>query len=78
MKPLEILVDSVKTYYHTYTVIGYWPVSMQRFAGYSETASPEEAEKSILNKYHDISICGVIEGQHLCVDNCNYVRTNSN
>jgi len=66
--------DSAKTLYHNYTVLGYWPDSMQRFADYTEAANPEEAEKAVLNKHDGVSICAVIEGRHQCADNYEYVR----
>lgn len=68
--------DSAKTLRHNYyTVVGYWPDSMQRFADYIEAENLEEAEEAILNKHSGVSICAVIEGQHQCVDNYGYVRS---
>lgn len=61
--------------HNNYTVLGFWPDSMQRFSDYVEAANPNEAEKLMLNKHNGVSICAVIEGQHQCVDDFEYVRT---
>jgi site-specific DNA-cytosine methylase len=74
---IEWDADSAKTLHHNYTVIGYWPDSMQRFADYIEAENPEEAEKAIMDKHSGVSICAVIEGQHQCADNYGYVRSAS-
>ncbi|MDR1804351.1 MAG: hypothetical protein LBQ94_12180 [Treponema sp.] len=58
-----------------YTVTGYYADTMQRFADIVVAANPEEAERYILNKYIGVSICGVIEGRHQCVDIHELVRT---
>jgi hypothetical protein len=58
-----------------YTVIGYYVDTMQRFADIAAATNPEEAERCILNKYIGVSICGVIEGRHQCVDIHKLVRT---
>jgi site-specific DNA-cytosine methylase len=73
---IEWDTDSAKTLYRNYTVIGYWPGSMQRFADYIEAATPDDAEKEVIAKHNGVSICAVIEGRHQCVDSCEYVRNN--
>jgi len=48
---------------------------MQRFADTAIAANPEEAEQYILNKNCGVSICGIIEGLHHCVDAHEFVQT---
>jgi len=57
-----------------YTVIGYWPDTMQRFAASVEAVNPEDAEAATLHKHHGLAVCGVVEGQHQCVDSCELVH----
>jgi site-specific DNA-cytosine methylase len=71
---IEWETNSAKTLRHNYTVIGYWPDSMQRFADYIEAVNPQEAETAVLNKHNGVAICAVIEGRRQCVDNYEYVR----
>jgi hypothetical protein len=60
---------------NSYTTIGYWNDTMQRFADIVEAANPDEAERICLDQHHGLSICGVIEGQHHCVDFYEFART---
>jgi site-specific DNA-cytosine methylase len=71
---IEWDTDSAETLYHNYTVIGFWPDSMQRFADYIKAETPEKAERLILDKHKGISICAVIKGKHQCIDSYEYVR----
>lgn len=49
-----------------YTVIGLYTDNYQRFAECVRAASPEDAERRILEKYDhpDLCIAGVIRGDH--------------
>ena len=56
-----------------YTVIGYYSDTLQRFGEVYKASSPENAEKSCLRKHPEVAICGVVKGQHICVDTSAYV-----
>jgi hypothetical protein len=58
---------------HDYTVIGYYPDTLQRFGETYKASCPETAEKSCLLKHPDVAICGVVEGRLNCVDTSAYV-----
>lgn len=60
---------------YEYTIIGFYADTMQRFADTAIAANPEEAEQYILNKNCGVSICGIIEGLHHCVDAHEFVQT---
>ena len=56
-----------------YTVIGYYPDTLQRFGEAYKASSPKNAEKRCLQKHPDVAICGVVKGQQNCVDASVYV-----
>jgi len=58
-----------------YTVIGYWPDSMQRFAEHVEAIDHNIAEEICLKKYDVVAVCGVLAGHQQPVDTCETVRT---
>jgi len=60
---------------YEYTIIGYYTDTMQRFATTTTAMNPKEAEYGILNKYSNIAVCGIIAGQHYCVDAYEFVQT---
>jgi hypothetical protein len=51
-----------------FTVIGFWPDTDQRFATHVEAKNVTEAEAKCVERYTGVAICGVISGQHECVD----------
>ncbi len=56
-----------------FTVIGFYPDTMQRFCGHAHATNADAAEREILVEYPDIAICGVIAGKFDCVDSERYV-----
>lgn len=58
---------------HPFTIIGYHPSTMQRFATHLQAASPEEAEEHCLAKHPNVAVCGVLAGYQQCVDKAEHV-----
>lgn len=58
---------------HPFTIIGYYPSTMQRFATHIHAASPQEAEEQCLSKHPNIAVCGVFAGHQKCVDKAEFV-----
>lgn len=58
----------------SFTVIGYWPDTMQRFADAVRAASAADAEDRCLQKHNGVAVCGVLEGLHQPADRHEYVR----
>lgn len=52
----------------TFTVIGFWPDTGQRFSDVIFTTTATFAEEQCLQTYPGIAVCGVIAGSHLCID----------
>ena len=48
----------------TFTVIGYWPDSEQRFCEFVTAPDATSAETACLNKHPSLAVCGVVAGQH--------------
>jgi hypothetical protein len=57
-----------------FTVIGYWPDTMQRFADEVRAVSAAEAEDRCLKKHSGVAVCCVLEGSHHPADRHDYVR----
>ena len=57
-----------------YTVVGFWPDTMQRFAECFRALDPNDAEETCLNLFDGVSVCGVIKGRHNLLDAHTYVR----
>jgi hypothetical protein len=53
---------------NSYTVMGFWPDTMQRFAESFVAKDAEAAEEACFTKYGDVAICGVLNGKHTPVD----------
>jgi hypothetical protein len=51
-----------------FTVIGFWPDTDQRFATHVKAKNVAEAEAKCAERYASVAICGVLSGQHVCVD----------
>ena len=51
-----------------YTVIGYWPDSMQRFATIVYADTSDEAEIRCTSQHPGVAVCGVLLGRQVCVD----------
>jgi hypothetical protein len=61
-----------------YTVIGYYEDTGQRFATSVEAPDPDAAELAAAKEADsELSVCGVIEGDHPCVDTNSEVITYS-
>ena len=56
-----------------FTVIGFYPNTMQRFAESYRAPNPESAEKKCFRQYPEVAICGVVKGRHNCVDSATSV-----
>ena len=80
----EILKDTVRSRHELknkakrvqrhFTVIGFWDDTMQRFADSFRASTPDEAEEMCFRQHEGVSVCGVIEGKHNCLDSHAYVR----
>lgn len=53
---------------HTFTVVGYWPDSDQRFCTWLTAATASAAERQCLDEHPGISVCAVFDGKHAAVD----------
>ena len=51
-----------------FTVIGFWSDTDQRFATYVKAKNTTEAGAKCAEYHVDVTICGIIHGQHECVD----------
>ena len=58
----------------SFTVLGFWIDSLQRFATFVEANGPDEAEDSCIREHPDIAVCAVLRGRQQCVDTAEYVR----
>ena len=56
-----------------YTVIGFWPDSLQRFATTISASSADDAELRCLTKHRGVLVCGVIKGKHEVLDSAQIV-----
>jgi hypothetical protein len=71
---MENKFDRLEHVGHHFTVIGFWPDTMQRFADSYMAMDSGEAEKMCLRLNDGVSVCGVIKGKHACVDTHTYVH----
>lgn len=60
---------------HPFTIIGYYPSTMQRFATHLHTASPEEAEERCIAEHPSVAVCGVRAGYQQCMDTVVHLTT---
>lgn len=51
-----------------FTVLGYWPDSLQRFSAHVSALSPDEAEEVCTIQYPGIAVCAVLAGHQSCLD----------
>lgn len=58
---------------HPFTIIGFYPSTMQRFATHLQAASPEKAEERCIAKHPGVAVCGVLAGYQQCVDKAEQV-----
>lgn len=58
----------------TYTVVGYWPDTDQRFTAWLSAATAAEAESQCIDENPGISVCAVFAGEHAAVDTDSCVR----
>jgi hypothetical protein len=58
-----------------YTVIGFWPDTMQRFATTISATSADDAEMRCSQKQHGVMVCGVIKGKHECLESTQAVAS---
>jgi hypothetical protein len=61
----------------TYTVLGFYPATGQRFATAVQADNAEDAEASCLREYEELAVVGVIGGNHECADKFEQVRTSA-
>jgi hypothetical protein len=57
----------------SFTVIGFWPDTEQRFADIFRASSASMAEQLCLRSHPGIAVCGVIAGSHACLDTSPYL-----
>ena len=58
----------------TFTVIGYWEDSLQRFTTYVTAGRPDEAEEICMREYPGVTVCAVLRGRQQCLDTTSHVR----
>jgi hypothetical protein len=58
----------------SFTVIGFWTDTDQRFCDVVCAATAFIAEDQCLQTYPGIAVCGVIAGSHSCVDSSPYLK----
>jgi len=58
----------------SFTVIGFWTDTDQRFCDVVCAATAFIAEDQCLQTYPAIAVCGVIAGNHSCVDSSPYLK----
>ena len=51
-----------------FTVIGFYPDTLQRFSTHVEAQDADDAEMACIRNYSEVAICGVIAGCHNSVD----------
>lgn len=56
-----------------FTVIGFYPDTLQRFCSHIRAKNVDAAEREIRVQYPNVAICGVINGESNCVDRERYV-----
>ncbi len=56
-----------------FTVVGYWPDTMQRFCTSVDATTPDEAEETCLREHPCLAVCGVFLGPQECVDSSEFV-----
>lgn len=56
-----------------FTVIGFYPETLQRFCDHIRAQNVDAAEREIRVQYPTVAICGVIAGASNCVDRERYV-----
>lgn len=56
-----------------FTVIGFYPETLQRFCDHIRARNVDAAEREIRELYPTVAICGVIAGASNCVDRERYV-----
>ena len=57
----------------TFTVIGFYPETLERFCDHIHAQNVDAAEREIRVQYPTVAICGVIAGAFDCVDRERYV-----
>lgn len=57
-----------------FTVIGFWPDTLQRFCTNLVATSADAAEVKCLSTHPGLAICAVIGGVHAALDSANYVN----
>lgn len=58
----------------SFTVIGFWPDTEQRFCDTFHAPTAPVAEDMCLQTHPGIAVCGVIAGHHVCVDVSPYLK----
>ena len=56
-----------------FTIIGFWNDTLQRFAEHVKASDAGKAEEKCLEMHPGVSICGVIQGSHMCADFKEYI-----
>lgn len=56
-----------------FTVIGFYPETLERFCSHIRAKNVDAAEREISVQYPNIAICGVFTGAFNCVDRERYV-----
>lgn len=59
-----------------FTVIGFYPDTLQRFCSHIRATNVVAAERDIRVQYPNVAVCGVIAGEANCVDRERFVVLN--
>lgn len=52
----------------SFTIVGFWPDTGQRFSTIVRARSPDLAEAACQQEHPGLAVCGVIQGAHPCVE----------
>lgn len=72
--PENPLRNTAETSTSSFTVIGFWPDTDQRFCDTFHAPTAAVAEDQCLQAHPGIAVCGVIAGRHACVDVSPYLK----
>ena len=57
----------------SFTVVGFWPDTGQRFSTFVCACSPDLAEAECQREHPGLAVCGVIQGEHPCVESADAI-----
>ena len=60
-----------------FTVVGFYPDTLQRFSEWLEANNADEAELKCSEVFPGLAVCGIIAGCHACSETTNRVQVQS-